>query len=149
MRQGSGASHGDGSSNSGFADAAGGKIDGLERTIDALRAYGVDRGFELCIPRGSSWLPRLEPLDQPLVLDDPQRLDHIDTGEPLPLEMLGHAPLDVGTTVAYALNGTVGAVTTVEPWPSDDGELVHGLVPPDLFQDTHHHNQKGGAWLRG
>jgi hypothetical protein len=77
-----------------------------------------------------------DPADQQLVLDDPRDLDDIDTGEPLPIEMIGHTRLDVGTTVAYALNGTIGAVTTVEPFSvDDDGSLVHGLLPPDLFED--------------
>ena len=77
-----------------------------------------------------------DPVDRQLTLELPHGLDDIDTGEPLPLEMIGHADLDVGTTVAYALNGTIGALTTVEPWAADDGgPLVHGLVPPDLFED--------------
>jgi hypothetical protein len=76
------------------------------------------------------------PFGRQLVLEAPGDLDDIDTGEPLPIEMIGHADLDVGTVVAYALNGTVGAVTSAEPWGADDGgPLVHGLVPPDLFED--------------
>ncbi|HEX6567745.1 MAG TPA: hypothetical protein VF015_01200, partial [Acidimicrobiales bacterium] len=39
-----------------------------------------------------------------------------------------------GTYVAYALNGTVAAVTAVEV-PYEDGGLVQGLAPPRLFVD--------------
>ncbi len=65
-------------------------------------------------------------------------LDDIDTGEPLPLEVVGTTDLAEGTTVAYALNGTIGAVTEVEPGLSELSEgstLAHGLVPPSLFVD--------------
>jgi hypothetical protein len=76
-----------------------------------------------------------EPADQVIELEDSGRLDDVDLDEPLPIEVIGGTPLPVGTTVAYALNGTVGAVTTVEPWPLDGGNLVHGLIPPAQFVD--------------
>jgi hypothetical protein len=76
-----------------------------------------------------------DPADQAIELADRGRLDDVDLDEPLPIEVIGGTPLPVGTTVAYALNGTVGAVTTVEPWPLDGGNLVHGLIPPPQFVD--------------
>jgi hypothetical protein len=76
-----------------------------------------------------------DPADGTLSVEHPGEL-RIDTGEPLPLEVIGHTDLDVGTTVALALNGTIGAVTTVEPWfDAGGGPLVHGMMPPDLFVD--------------
>jgi hypothetical protein len=62
-------------------------------------------------------------------------LDDIDTDEPLPLEVVGSTQLAEGTHVAYALNGTVGAVTQVEPGLGADDTLAHGLIPPRLFVD--------------
>jgi hypothetical protein len=63
----------------------------------------------------------------------PTRLDDIDLDDRLPLEVVGETDLPVGTVVAYALNGTVAAVTTVEPAHIDLGPFAHGLLPPDLF----------------
>jgi hypothetical protein len=64
----------------------------------------------------------------------PIGLDDVDLDELLTLEVVGRTDdLEVGTVVAYALNGTIGAVTEVEPGASIDGDLVHGLLPPRLF----------------
>jgi sulfatase-like protein len=65
-------------------------------------------------------------------LDD---LAAVDTGEPLPLEVVGDTDLPVGMIVAYALDGTVGAVTEVEPGLAESTTLAHGLIPPWLFAD--------------
>jgi hypothetical protein len=59
----------------------------------------------------------------------------VDTSDPLPIEVVGRADLEAGTVVAYALNGTVGAVTDVEADDRVGTPLVHGLVPPELFVD--------------
>lgn len=67
------------------------------------------------------------------MVDPPTRLDHVDTDKPLPLEVLGKTELPVGTKVAYALNGTIGAVTTVEPPDGTDPPVAHALLPPSLF----------------
>jgi hypothetical protein len=49
------------------------------------------------------------------------------------LEVVGHSDLPQGAVVAYALNGTIGAVTAVEPGIDGGAGLVHGLLPPRLF----------------
>jgi hypothetical protein len=59
----------------------------------------------------------------------------VDTGEPLPLEVVGATDLAEGIHVAYALNGTIGAVTVVEPGLRSGETLAHGLLPPDVFVD--------------
>lgn len=61
-------------------------------------------------------------------------LDVAAVDEPLPLELVGTSDLPATTVVAYALNGTIGAVTTVEE-TGDDARLVHGLLPPHLFTE--------------
>ncbi|HEX6237068.1 MAG TPA: sulfatase-like hydrolase/transferase [Acidimicrobiales bacterium] len=64
----------------------------------------------------------------------PTGLDDVDLDESLTLELVGRTHLEVGTVVAYALNGTIGAVTEVEPWGLEpELHLVHGLLPPGLF----------------
>ena len=50
-------------------------------------------------------------------------------------EIVGDAALPEGTVVAYAINGTIGAVTEVGPPFGDRTTLAHGLVPPRLFRD--------------
>jgi Sulfatase len=57
-----------------------------------------------------------------------------DREEPL-AEVVGHVPLPQGTVVAYALNGTIAAVTEVEPPLGDDRGAALGLVPARLFRD--------------
>jgi hypothetical protein len=74
------------------------------------------------------------PAGQTLDMVDPAAgLDHVDPGGLLPLEILGKTELPVGTSVAYALNGKIGAVTTVEPPDQSDPPIAHGLLPPGLF----------------
>jgi hypothetical protein len=65
----------------------------------------------------------------------PARLDDIDLDDRLPLEVVGETTLPVDTVVAYALNGTIAAVTTVEPAFQQIDTFAHGLLPPDLFVD--------------
>lgn len=65
------------------------------------------------------------------------RLDDITgsgTRDPL-IEIQGDTDLPQETVVAYALNGTVGALTSVEPGIAGGDGLVLGLVPPELFRD--------------
>jgi hypothetical protein len=69
------------------------------------------------------------------LVEPPTRLDDIDVDDRLPLEVVGETALPVGTVVAYALNGTIGAVTTVEPAFQGIDTFAHGLLPPDLFVD--------------
>ena len=45
------------------------------------------------------------------------------------IEVVGDADLPQGTTVAYAVDGTVAAVTTAEPPLYGGTSLVHGLLP--------------------
>lgn len=65
-----------------------------------------------------------------------ERLDDLEgsgTDNPM-IEVVGDADLPQDVVVAYALNGVVGAVTSVEPPISQGRGLVHGLLPPRLFQ---------------
>lgn len=71
-----------------------------------------------------------------LTVVDRELLDDVDLdGAPLPLLVTGHVALPEGTTVAYALNGTVAMVTTVEPWPLAEGPVTLGILRPDLLRD--------------
>lgn len=66
-----------------------------------------------------------------------ERLEDIERSrrtDPL-IEVVGDAALPEGAVVAYALNGTIAAVTTVEPGIGRGAGLVHGLLPPRLFAD--------------
>jgi hypothetical protein len=65
------------------------------------------------------------------------RLDDIeDSGRDDPLaEIVGDASLPMGTTVAYAVNGTIGAVVEVAAPLDGRDALTIGLVPPRLFRD--------------
>jgi Sulfatase len=68
---------------------------------------------------------------------DVRRLDDIaesGRGAGKFLEVVGDTDLPQGSIVAYGLNGTIGAVTAVEPGIGHDG-LAHGLLPPRLFAD--------------
>lgn len=62
-----------------------------------------------------------------------QSLEDLDTGEPLPLEILGKTQLPPETVVAYGLNGQIAALTEVEPTMDDN--WAHALLLPDLFVD--------------
>jgi hypothetical protein len=56
----------------------------------------------------------------------------VDLDGPVPLEVIGESDLPPAAVVAYAVNGTIGAVTEVEG-REDDRALVHGLLPPHLL----------------
>lgn len=59
--------------------------------------------------------------------------DH-DADDPPMIEVVGHVTLPIGSTMAYALNGTIGAVVEVEAGLLHDGrQLAHALLPPDLY----------------
>jgi hypothetical protein len=73
--------------------------------------------------------------DEAVTVEGLDDLADIDTGAPLPLEAIGRSDLAPGTYVAYALNGTVGAVAEVEADERADAPLVLGLLRPDLFVD--------------
>lgn len=64
-------------------------------------------------------------------------LDDVSLDDPLPIEVVGWTDLPSGTVVAYGLNGTIGAVSEVEREQGWEGRLVHGIVPPRLFEDGH------------
>jgi hypothetical protein len=75
-----------------------------------------------------------ESTDTVLVVERLEDIEGSSTDTPM-IEVVGDADLPQDEVVAYALNGVVGAVTTVEaPLPGGDG-LVHGLLPPRLFED--------------
>ncbi len=72
---------------------------------------------------------------QSITVDSLRSLGEIDVDEPLPLEVVGRTDIAEGAIVAYALNGTIGAVTEVEPGLASGEQLAHALLPPDLFVD--------------
>jgi hypothetical protein len=67
-----------------------------------------------------------------LEITSPSGLDDIDTGEPLPLEVIGETDLGAGTVVAYGLNGQIAAITEVE---SAERNRAHALLVPESFVD--------------
>lgn len=74
------------------------------------------------------------PAGETVAMTDPgSPFDHVDVAERLPLEIEGTTHLSPGTHVAYALNGKIGALTTVEPADGAEGPFVPGLLPPRLF----------------
>jgi hypothetical protein len=69
--------------------------------------------------------------DGSVTVDD---LNRVEEPEPLGvpvIELIGRTSLPEGTCVAYALNGTIVAITEVEPATRDERSLAHGLAPPD------------------
>jgi hypothetical protein len=69
-------------------------------------------------------------------IDGAGRFADVARDAPLPLEAVGSTDLPEGTYLAYALNGTVAAVTEVEPaLEGADGALAHALLHPRLFVD--------------
>lgn len=68
-------------------------------------------------------------------VDGSGRYRRVDLDEPLPLEVVGRTQLGEGTYVAYAVNGTIGAVTAVQPSAGSGPRLVLGMIPPDLLAD--------------
>jgi hypothetical protein len=76
-----------------------------------------------------------EPTDDVIRIDALDDLDDISLDDPLPLEVVGLTDMADGTVVAYALNGTIGVVGTVEEgdWPGNN--LINGIVPPRLFEE--------------
>lgn len=70
-----------------------------------------------------------------LVVDSSEDFDDVATDEPLQLEVVAGTDLDQGDVVAFALNGTVAALGEVQTWELEPGWLVHGMLPPRLFED--------------
>jgi hypothetical protein len=109
---------------------------------DAVEGTGPDAVWRRT-PHGDLVFRDVDDLDvgaawegpEDVAVADLDRLADIDTGEPLPLEAIGRSDLETGTYVAYALNGTVGAVAEVEEDDMDGQDLVLGLLPPELFAD--------------
>ena len=56
-----------------------------------------------------------------------------DAADPRLIEVLGLTELSPGTVVAYALDGTVAALTEVGPGTQGGTRMAHALLPPDLF----------------
>jgi hypothetical protein len=115
-------------------------------TMDGIPATGPDAVWKRT-PYGDLFGREVDALDvgRPSnatvhLADPPTGLagdDDIDLDDRLPLEVVGETELPLGTVVAYALNGKIGAVTTVEPPHADLTSFAHGLLPPDLFVDGH------------
>jgi Sulfatase len=61
-------------------------------------------------------------------------LSDVNRHEPLPLELVGTTHLSPGTRLAWALNGKIGAVVTVQPPDQGDPPMAQGLLPPKLFR---------------
>jgi hypothetical protein len=67
-------------------------------------------------------------------LDDLGRFGDIDLDRPLPIEALGRTDEPTGSTIAFALNGTIAAVTEAGV-TAGDGQVAHALLLPRLFAD--------------
>jgi hypothetical protein len=75
--------------------------------------------------------------DGSVTVDDLDRVEEPDPfGAPY-TELVGRTSLPEGTCVVYALNGTVVAVTEVEPATEGERALAHGLVPPGTVAQGH------------
>ncbi|HEV7760379.1 MAG TPA: sulfatase-like hydrolase/transferase [Acidimicrobiales bacterium] len=115
-------------------------------TMDGIPATGPDAVWKRT-PYGDLFGREVDALDvgRPSdatvhLADPPTGLagdDDIDLDDRLPLEVVGETELPLDTVVAYALNGKIGAVTTVEPPHADLTSFAHGLLPPDLFVEGH------------
>lgn len=77
--------------------------------------------------------------DAEVEVADVDHLRSVDRDEPLPLEVQGRVDLDAGSYVAYALNGTIGAVAEVERDSQGPAPLALGLLRPELFVDGDNH----------
>lgn len=75
------------------------------------------------------------PADGAIAISGLDDLGDIAVDEPLPIEVVGTTTMDPGPVVAYALNGTIGAVGVIEEGRGPGFRLVHGIVPPSLFVD--------------
>jgi hypothetical protein len=71
--------------------------------------------------------------DETIRIESADRLDDISLHDPLPIEIVGRTDLAQGSVVAYALNGTIGAVGEVEEGSGPGARLINGIVPPRLF----------------
>lgn len=65
------------------------------------------------------------------------RLADLESGDEDPplIEVVGVTDLPAGTVVAYAVDGTVAALTEVGPGVGDGVRMAHALVPPSLVGD--------------
>lgn len=75
-----------------------------------------------------------ERLDETIAVEHLEEIEGSRRADPL-IEVVGDTALPQGAVVAYALNGTIVAVTAVEPGIDGGTGLVHGLVPPRSFAD--------------
>ena len=75
-------------------------------------------------------LPTGPPADGSVTVDDLDRIEQPEASRPPFIELVGRTSLPDGTNVAYALNGTIVAVTEVEAAPENERSLAHGLIPP-------------------
>jgi hypothetical protein len=75
-----------------------------------------------------------DPRDEAIAVERLEDVEGSQRTDPL-IEVVGDADLPPGAVVAYALNGTIAAVTTVEPGLEPGAGLVHGLLPPRLYAD--------------
>jgi hypothetical protein len=94
-----------------------------------LTRYGAVVGADV------DGLPRGAAVDGTVTVGWPPGLDDVDTGEPLPLAVVAGTDQPVGTVVAFALNGTVGALGEVQDGDEPGGKLVQGMVLPWLVED--------------
>ena len=71
--------------------------------------------------------------DETLHITSPEDLDDISLDDPLPLEVVAWTAMEQGEVVAFALNGTIGAVGTIEAGRGPEDNMINGIVPPRLF----------------
>lgn len=69
-----------------------------------------------------------------VAVDGLDRFDDVDADEPLPLEVVGFTGGPPGTVVAFAVNGTIAAITEAED-PTLLGHRAHALLLPRTLTD--------------
>jgi hypothetical protein len=72
-----------------------------------------------------------------VAVDDLDRIEELGPFQAPYIELVGRTSLPEGTCVAYALNGTIAAVTEVVPATGDEGALAQALVPPAMLAQGH------------
>jgi hypothetical protein len=103
---------------------------------DELRPYQRGRYGELVGMRADDLIDAGSSSRQRAVLDRPERYDDVDPdADVIPAYVSGTIEVDGRTTVAVAVNGTVGGTFTIEAVP-DDGSASRfwTLVPPELLR---------------
>lgn len=116
-----------------YRPATGSGPDGVWKLTDHGELFGRDvAGLEES--SGEAREEEREVMAGEVVVDSSEDLGDTDVGEPLQLEVVAGTDLDEGQVAAFALNGTIAALGEVQPEERGPGRLVHGMLPPWLFE---------------